>query len=366
MTQRGVERRSVPREFDSPFENIHLRIMHHPSYGGDAADRGVATSSLTVEKDTPPRCRLIESHGMPETKDDLQRFLQDVLIARRASPQTVRAYRSDIAGLMTALQERHGAPSLQEVESWHLDAWLGDMIGDGYARTTVARKTAAVRAFFSWLHESGRLEANPATLLSSSTGPRKIPRVLTTEDIERLLNTPAGSSFQDARDRALLELLYSTGARVSEAIGLDVDGIDLEAGVVRLVGKGDKERLGVLGRFAREAIETWLPLRNIRAAPHAEQALFLNTRGGPLTDRSVRRLLKKRLLQAGLPPDVSPHTLRHSFATHLLQGGAGLRDVQEMLGHASINTTQIYTRISPEHLRRVYLAAHPRAREAAE
>lgn len=294
---------------------------------------------------------------------ELETFLKQKLGARRASPETVRAYRSDLTGLFESLTERHGAPALDEIESWHLDAWLGDLIGAGYARTTVARKTAAIRSFFSWLHDEGELASNPAALLSSSTGPRRIPRVLTREEVERLLGAPAGSSFLAVRDRALLELLYSTGARVSEAVGLELDSVDSLGGVVRLIGKGDKERLGILGRFAREALEEWLPLRSLRATEAAGPSLFLNRRGGPLTDRSVRRMLKKRLLESGLPPDVSPHTLRHSFATHLLQGGAGLRDVQEMLGHASINTTQIYTRISPEHLRRVYLAAHPRAKE---
>jgi integrase/recombinase XerC len=295
---------------------------------------------------------------------ELDAFLTLMREGRRMSPHTLRAYRSDLALCLEFIDAECGAPPLGEIDARHLRRYVGKLTEKGYARATVARKTAAIRGFFSYLHAEGIIDSNPAALLRGGSGPRRLPKILATEDLARLLATPSGDGFIAARDRAILEFLYSTGARVGEVVGAAWADVDLSEGVVRLWGKGSKERLAMLGRFAREALELYRPLARSRATEAAGDLIFLNHRGGSLSDRSVRRMLKKRLLEAGLPIHVSPHTLRHSFATHLLQSGAGLRAVQEMLGHESVNTTQIYTRISPRHLRDVYLQAHPRARSA--
>ncbi|MEZ6196476.1 MAG: tyrosine recombinase [Planctomycetota bacterium] len=298
--------------------------------------------------------------------EEVDRFFEVLREGRRVSPHTLRAYRSDVALFLEFLAASAGDPPLEAVETRHLRRYLGVLTDREYARTTIARKVAALRGFFGFLHAEGRIPHNPGALLRSTAGPRRLPKVLTDEELERLLSAPSGRGFLARRDRAILEFLYSTGARVAELVGARWSEIDLDEGVVRLFGKGRKERLALLGRFAREALDAYRALALAKARPEAEDRVFLNHRGAPLTDRSVRRLLKKRLLEARLPPGISPHTLRHSFATHLLQAGAGLRAVQEMLGHESVNTTQIYTRISPRHLRDVYRRAHPRAGGAGE
>ena len=294
---------------------------------------------------------------------EIEDFLKVMKEGRHASPHTLRAYRTDLFGFWAWFAKDRTDIPLADVKLFHLRAYLGHLQESGLARSTITRQASALRTFFSWAYREGRIAENPAALLRAKSGPRAIPRVLDTEEVERLLAQPAGGDFLDTRDKAILELLYSTGARVSEAVGLRLPDVDLAQGLVRLLGKGRKERLSPLGPFAIDALENYLPLRSLRASTKAEDRLFLNRFGAPLTTRSVGRMLEKRLLQAGLPPDVTPHTLRHSFATHLLRGGAGLRAVQELLGHASVNTTQIYTRISPEHLPDVYRRHHPRARD---
>ncbi len=294
---------------------------------------------------------------------EIEDFLKVVEDGRRVSPHTLRAYRGDLLGFWEWFAKDGGDIPLADVKLFHLRAYLAHLQESGLARSTITRRASALRTFFSWAYREGRIGENPAALLRAKSGPRAIPRVLDTQEVERLLAQPAGGDFLDTRDKAILEVLYSTGARVSEATGLRLGDVDLEQGLAKLFGKGRKERLSPLGPQAVEAIENHLPLRALRASPAAEDRLFLNRFGAPLTPRSVGRMLEKRLLQAGLSPDVTPHTLRHSFATHLLRGGAGLRAVQELLGHASVNTTQIYTRISPEHLRDVYRRHHPRARD---
>lgn len=293
---------------------------------------------------------------------EVEAFLKVMREGRRVSPHTLRAYHSDIRLFLEFLEEACGAPALADIDPRHLRRYVGRLTEKEYARATIARKAAALRAFFRFLHAEEKIPSNPAALLKSGNGPRRLPKVLSTEELQRLLAAPGGDDFLPSRDRAILEFLYSTGARVGELVAVRWRDIDLRQGTVRLLGKGSKERLAMLGRFASEALETHRPLAAARAHPDSDDRVFLNHRGRPLSDRSVRRMLKKRLLEAGLPIQVSPHTLRHSFATHLLQAGAGLRAVQEMLGHESVNTTQIYTRISPRHLRDVYRRAHPRAK----
>ncbi len=293
---------------------------------------------------------------------ELDAFLKVMQEGKGVSKHTLKAYRSDLHSFFTDLAENRGNPKLTDVELHHLRHFLSNLVTEGYARSSIARKAAALRAFFSYSHREGMIPENPAASLKTSSGPRGIPTVLSSEQIEVLFDAMHGNGFINIRDRALFEFLYSTGARVSEACSLTMADLDVEEGIARLMGKGDKERLAALGRYAQEALDEYLPLRAAKAKKERSLHIFLNDRGGPLSDRSVRRILKKRLMEADLPVSISPHSLRHSFATHLLQGGAGLREVQELLGHASVNTTQIYTKISPEQLQEVYLKNHPRAR----
>lgn len=296
---------------------------------------------------------------------ELEKFLARLREGGGASENTLRAYRTDILLFLEFIAKKAGNPSLEAVEVHHLRRYLTALVEENYARTSIARKAAALRAFFAHLTRQGRIAENPALLLKTSGARRKLPTVLTTEQIDRLLQAPLGDSFLSLRDRALLEFLYSTGARVGEAAGLSIEDVDLREGTARLFGKGKKERFSAIGSFALDRMKDYLPVRNLRAKPETGSRLFINARGGPLTDRSMRRVLKRRIREADLPQAVSPHTLRHSFATHLLQHGANLRAVQEMLGHKSVSTTQIYTKITPEHLQTVYERAHPRAQEAA-
>jgi integrase/recombinase XerC len=221
---------------------------------------------------------------------------------------------------------------------------------------------AAVRSWCRFLCRQGVLESNPAQGLRSPRQERKLPRFISREDMVRLLAAPRGDVPLGKRDRAWLETLYSAGLRVSELTGLNLDDVDLEAGLATVRGKGKRERLALLGPPATEAIRTWISARDsIGPKAAAQPALFLNKNGTRLSTRSVARLLEKYLKQVGLDPRASPHTLRHSFATHMLDAGADIRSVQELLGHKSLGTTQIYTHVSTQRLRESYHKAHPRA-----
>jgi integrase/recombinase XerD len=223
-----------------------------------------------------------------------------------------------------------------------------------------------VRSFHRFLLREGVTERDPARDVSQPKRPRRLPRPLPVDDVARLLEAPDPSSAAGSRDRAILELLYGSGLRISELVGLDVDDVDLDEGSVRVLGKGGKERVVPLGRYAREAIEAYLTRwRPELANAGSRGALFLNLRGGRITRQSCARSLAGHVRAAGIDRPVSLHTLRHSFATHLLEGGADVRVVQELLGHASVATTQIYTLVTEEHLREVYYTSHPRARRGA-
>jgi len=276
------------------------------------------------------------------------------------SEHTLRAYSADLDRWLGSLgeAERRDPTSVGPTE---LKAYVAGLLDEGLTRTSVARHVAALRGFYRWLLAAGHSDDDPAQALRVHRRQRSLPRVLTEAQMSQLLSAPAGDTFIETRDRALLETLYSAGLRVSELVGLDVRAVDLRAGRARVMGKGRRERLALLGRYCVESIEAWLPWRDLKARPPSEAALFLNHRGGRLSDRSVRRLLDKALVRAGLPPGITPHTLRHSFATHLLSNGAGLKEVQEMLGHKHLSSTQVYTHVSPEHLRAAYESAHPRA-----
>lgn len=288
----------------------------------------------------------------------LDEYLAHLENARGVSPHTLRGYRADLERFASHLdeEERRHPEGLGPTD---LKSHVAGLLEAGLDRTSVARHASALRGFFRWMIGRGYAQKDPTTRLRVPREGRTLPRVLSQSEVERLLEAPGGTSFADSRDRALLETLYSAGLRVSELVGIDLEEIDLDEGLARVRGKGDRERLGLLGSHAVAALQAWLEARALVVRDPEERALFVNRRGGRLTDRSVRRLLEKRLVEAGLPASVTPHTLRHTFATHMLESGAGLKEVQELLGHKQLSTTQVYTHVSPEHLRRAYERAHP-------
>jgi len=297
----------------------------------------------------------------------LQRFLDHLSVERGLSPHTVAAYRRDLHRYAASLRER-GIRDGRRVGDLDVAAHVATVsastYGDGHAyrATSVVRSLSSVRAFHRFLLREGQTTTDPTAGVVRPRLPRSLPRPLSVDDVARILADP-GRDAAGIRDRAVLETLYGSGLRVSELVGLDVDDVDLEEGSVRVLGKGGKERDVPLGRYAREAIASYLTrVRPGLATPRSRSALFLNRRnGGRLTRQGVTGILQEHAAAAGIVKKVSPHTLRHSFATHLLEGGADVRVVQELLGHASVATTQVYTLVTKEHLREVYLTSHPRA-----
>ncbi len=292
---------------------------------------------------------------------DASAYLRHIDAVRNLSPHTLRAYRSDLDELVTGL-ETNGIKHSGAVDLFALRRYLTTLRDRGLAPRSTARKISAIRAFFAWLAEAGRIPANPAESLRLPKRPRSLPKVLSREEVAALLDyRPEGGGWRAARDRALLETLYSTGARISEMAALDLGDIDLDDGTVLLKGKGRKERIAGLGAPCREALEDYLVEVSDARARKDRRAVFLNRFGTRLTTRGMARVLEKRVAAAGVRRGVTPHTLRHSFATHMLQAGANLREVQELLGHASVASTQVYTHLTLDHLMRVYKKAHPRA-----
>jgi integrase/recombinase XerD len=289
---------------------------------------------------------------------DVERFL--LHLAARRSPRTVDAYRRDLAALGSFL----GKPVADATQD-DLERWLAGMRAGGLAASTLARRAAAVRTYFRHLILIGTRSENPAAPLQLPRRPRRLPRALSPAETERLIEAAAGTTPRSLRDRALVELLYGAGLRVSEAVSLEKGGVDLDARIVRVVGKGGKERLVPLGRPAAEAVRRYLALGRAQLDRRYRPDLFLNARGGPLTRAGAFLVLRRLAEKAALDPHrVHPHLLRHSFATHLLEGGADLRSVQEMLGHADLGTTERYTHVSDRRRREVYFSAHPHARRA--
>ncbi len=287
---------------------------------------------------------------------DLDRYL--LLLAARRSPRTVDAYRRDLASLAASRAGNVGDASIEDLESW-----LAAMRADGLSPSTLARRVSAVRTYFKHLVLIGAKTENPAAAIRLPRRAQRLPRALSPHETERLIDAATGSTPRTLRDRALVELLYGAGLRVSEAVGLEKSGVDLDERIVRVVGKGGKERLVPLGRPAAEAARRYLALGRPHLDRRYRPELFLNARGGALTRAGAFFILRRLAGKAGLEPErVHPHLLRHSFATHLLEGGADLRSVQEMLGHADLATTERYTHISDRRRREVYFQAHPHAR----
>jgi integrase/recombinase XerD len=301
-----------------------------------------------------------------------ERFLDHLVVERGLSPHTVAAYRRDLRRY-TRFCAQKGIRDAGDADDGtvsgfvaHLSSRRREGDGEPYRASSVARALAAVRSFHRFLLREGEVVSDPAAAVVRPRVPRTLPRPLSVDEVERILDAPAGGDVAAMRDRAILETLYGAGLRVSELVGLDVDDVDLEEGSVRVLGKGSKERLVPIGRHAREALSVYLTsARPALDHGRARGALFLNARGGRLTRQGATVILKRCAARAGIRKRVSPHTLRHSFATHLLEGGADVRVVQELLGHASVATTQIYTLVTEQHLRDVYFAAHPRARRSA-
>lgn len=295
---------------------------------------------------------------MPIRDPDIDGFL--ALLAASRAPRTVEAYSRDLAALGAYLGKPVGSASLEELERY-----TATLRADGLAATTIARRTAAARSFFRHQQLLGVREDNPAAAVKLPRRPKPLPKTLSPGEAERLIDAAKGTQPRSLRDQALVELLYGAGLRVSEAVGLSRTGVDLDDRFVRVIGKGGKERVVPIGRHAANAVRRYLS----RGRPYLDRRhrpeLFLNAKGGPLTRAGAFLILRRLAEKAGLDPTrVHPHILRHSFATHLLEGGADLRSVQEMLGHADLSTTELYTHVSDSRRRELYYQAHPHARRS--
>ena len=288
-------------------------------------------------------------------------FLAYGRTVRHLSPHTLEAYGGDLSRLCAFL-DKGGVLDVRRVDVAVLRRFLSHEEERGLARSSLARLVASIRSLWRWMHRERVIPANVAAALRSPKRRRTLPEPLTREEVDRLIAAPVGGGILPARGRAVLEVLYSAGLRVVELTGLNLADVDLSRGTLRVRGTGRKERLAFLGAPARSAVERWLALRQLRPKLRGGDAIFVNLRGTRLSVRGVQRIVEKELARAGLAGRGSPHTLRHSFATHLLDAGADLRSVQEMLGHKDLATTQIYTHVTSRRIREAYDKAHPRAK----
>jgi integrase/recombinase XerC len=306
--------------------------------------------------------------GKTAVKKALQDFLQYLRVEKNYSGHTLRNYQSDLCQFIGFLGERGEGKSSsglmvpQQVDHLDVRAYLASLYRRN-AKSSVARKLSALRSFFAYLVRQGEIKQNPADMVSAPKMGKAIPDFLPVDETFQLMHGPDTDNVLGSRDRAILEVLYSCGLRVSELTSLNLNSVDLELGIIRVMGKGDKERVVPIGSKAREALSGYMKRRGeLQGMPIEDEALFLNNRGGRLGSRSISRLLKKHMLRCNIGRPLSPHGLRHSFATHLLDAGADLRAVQEMLGHVSLSTTQRYTHLSVDKLMAEYDKAHPRSR----
>jgi integrase/recombinase XerC len=294
----------------------------------------------------------------------IAQFLKHLHVERGASEHTIKGYREDLESLADYLADDNGqTPAPESLTTVELRGYLSALHEAGYAKASISRRLASVRSFFRFGQREGWTDANPATALRNPRKSHKLPHFLSTDEVGKLLVAPPAGDTQGLRDRAILETLYSAGLRVSELVGMNDGDLDLSSGIARIRGKGRKERLAPIGSHADRALRTWLGKRKLspKAPKGREAPIFVNKFGNRLTTRSVGRLLEKYIKEVGLDTRTTPHTLRHSFATHLLDRGADIRSVQELLGHKSLVTTQIYTHVSAANLRAAYENAHPRA-----
>ena len=282
----------------------------------------------------------------------VEKFLNYLEIEKNYSPHTLINYKLDLEEFIRFLNDQ----PIEKVDYFVLRRYLAQLKGKQLKPRTLARKLSSLRSFFKFLSREGHVQANPSALLATPKLDKKLPQFLTEQEVAKLLESPQVKELSGLRDRAILETLYSTGIRVSELVGMNIDHVDFISNIVKVFGKGKKERLVPIGSKALNAIKAYLDQRK-----HASQAVFLNKNGTRLTDRSVRNITNKYIRITSIKSNISPHALRHSFATHLLNRGADLRSVQELLGHVNLSTTQIYTHMTTEKLRNIYDHAHPRA-----
>lgn len=295
-------------------------------------------------------------------KREIASFVEDLRHRRGLSSHTLSSYRSDLEQFRLFLEESGARSRVKDIDVLEIRSFLARLHEGGAARSTIARKLAAIRTFFRYLNREGKLTRNPARLVGTPRLDKKVPPRLEQSEMERLLDAPDVSTPLGRRDLAFLELLYATGLRVGELVSLDLSSCDFDERLVRVLGKGRKERIVPLGEPAADALRAYLRERRllVQNGPGTD-ALFLNARGGRLTARSVRRLLERYVRQTALQKGLSPHSLRHAFATHLLERGCDLRSIQELLGHESLSTTQKYTNLSAQRLLDVYEKTHPKA-----
>jgi len=288
----------------------------------------------------------------------IEKFLKYLEIERDVSPHTLRAYERDLKDF-----SEYCNASPENIEMIDIRGFVSEQMINGKAKTTVSRRLATLRSFFSYLYREGHVKINQAKLVPSPKAPKHLPNFLSVDDVFNLVQSPEGIGLIPVRDRAILELFYSSGLRVSEVAGLNVDDLNIRDGLVKARGKGKKERIVPVGHKACDALKSYVIERTLfkrkKVVADSEAALFLNRNGGRLTDRQIRRLVIKYARAIGFDGQIGPHTLRHTFATHLLIGGADLRVIQELLGHSSLSTTQKYTHLDIGHLIDVYDKAHP-------
>jgi tyrosine recombinase XerC len=298
--------------------------------------------------------------------NEIGSFLDYLTYERNVSPNTIAAYRDDLESFTAFLCNDYFTMSREQLELRRVDhlavrAYLAHLARRKLSRSSIARHLSALRTFFKYLVREGVVEANPARSVTTPKREKHLPAVMQTSDVALLLEQPDPSAPLGARDAAFLELLYASGLRIGELTGIDIDDLELRARLVKVHGKGSKERIVPFGTKAEAALRAWLAVRGELVRDAEEQAVFVNYKGARITTRSVRRLFEGYVRKAALQAGISPHTLRHSFATHLLNAGADLRGIQELLGHASLSTTQKYTHLNDWQLIAVYKKAHPRA-----
>jgi integrase/recombinase XerC len=299
-------------------------------------------------------------------KNEIGEFLDYLTYERNVSPNTISAYRDDLESFTTFLCNDYFTMARDQLELARVDhltvrSYLAHLSRRKLSRASVARHLSSLRSFFKYLVREGAVESNPARTVATPKREKHLPAVLQPSDVALLIEQPDRSGTLGLRDAAFMELLYASGLRISELVGIDIDDLELRAKLVKVHGKGSKERIVPFGSKAESALRAWLAVRGELVSDVEEQAVFVNYRGKRITTRSVRRLFDTYLKQASLRAGISPHTMRHSFATHLLNAGADLRGIQELLGHSSLSTTQKYTHLNDWQLIAVYKKAHPRA-----
>jgi len=296
----------------------------------------------------------------------LERYVRHLTVERGLSPFTIRNYSTDIIGFFDFLSFEQ-LNSLDDVTPSVIRRYLGKLLDEGIVRASISRKMSSLRSFFRYLVQEGLVEKDPVNRISGPKREKRLPSFLTSEEIISLLSAPDTSTPLGIRDLAILELLYASGLRISEIASLDVGSVDLHSHQIRVMGKGSKERMVLMGGPAAECLGKYLNLARAKLlGEHATEALFLNRYGRRIAERRIQYILKKYSEKAGIPGRVHPHMLRHTFATHMLDGGADLRVVQELLGHSSLSSTQVYTHVTKARVRSRYLEAHPRSQDGAK